>query len=347
MPPGMYQAHEAPYQEGPPPQAENVQYADYIAKGDIPGPIQRYWRPQQGQGSHNQGNYNNNQGNYNNNYDGPNQGRYNNNNNNGSLRFESMLEKVLASQTNTEKTLSKLSETVVSLSAAIQNLEQQMRDLSREHHPARKGADQNVVDIEPIIEEDEVRSEVPIIDEEVQGKEKVDDIPEVAADTGKHTIKGALRPLTQMDKEKPPFPQMLANKNDDAKYVVKEMPGFAKFVKDLLTKKRSVKHETVNLTHRLSSIIASTKVQKKGDPGAFTIPCNIGLHAFARALCDNGMADISIKKPIGIINDVLVLVDKFMLPADFVILDCAVDRDIPIILGRPFLATGRALMDSE
>ncbi|XP_059302275.1 uncharacterized protein LOC132054249 [Lycium ferocissimum] len=59
------------------------------------------------------------------------------------------------------------------------------------------------------------------------------------------------------------------------------------------------------------------------------------------------MADRSIKKPVGVIDDVLVQVGKFMLPADFVILDYAVDRDIPIILGRPFLATGRALMDSE
>ncbi|XP_059288761.1 uncharacterized protein LOC132042159 [Lycium ferocissimum] len=152
------------------------------------------------------------------------------------------------------------------------------------------------------------------------------------------------------------------------------MPGFAKFVKDLLTKKRSVQHETVNLTHRVSSIISSTTIQKKRDLRAFTIPCNIGLYAFARALCDNGvsinlmpltiskqselgiprptsmrlqMVDRSIKKPVRVIDDVLVQVGKFMLPADFVILDGAVDRDIPIILGRLFLATDKALMDSE
>ncbi|XP_075088359.1 uncharacterized protein LOC142170361 [Nicotiana tabacum] len=53
------------------------------------------------------------------------------------------------------------------------------------------------------------------------------------------------------------------------------------------------------------------------------------------------------KRPVGIIDDVLVKVGKFHLPVDFVILDCAVDKEIPIILGRQFLATGRALMDSE
>ncbi|XP_070014303.1 uncharacterized protein [Nicotiana sylvestris] len=53
------------------------------------------------------------------------------------------------------------------------------------------------------------------------------------------------------------------------------------------------------------------------------------------------------KRPLGIIDDVLVRVDKFILPADFVILDCKVDYEVPIILGRPFLATGKALVDME
>ncbi|XP_070014178.1 uncharacterized protein [Nicotiana sylvestris] len=151
-----------------------------------------------------------------------------------------------------------------------------------------------------------------------------------------------------------------------------EMPDFAKYLKDLITKKRTTKNELVNVTHRVSSIIATSTVQKKEDSGAFTIPCTIGAHDFARALCDNGssinlmplaiykqaglgtprttsmrlqMSNHSIKRPVGIVDDVLVKVGKFHLPADFVILDCAVDKEIPIILGRPFLDTGRALMD--
>ncbi|XP_070034511.1 uncharacterized protein [Nicotiana tomentosiformis] len=152
------------------------------------------------------------------------------------------------------------------------------------------------------------------------------------------------------------------------------MPGFSKYLKDLITKKKTTKNEVVNVTHRVSSIIATTTVQKKEDPGAFTIPCTIWLGDFARALCDNGasinliplaiykqaglgmpsptsmrlqMADYSINRPVGIIDDVLMKVGKFLLPADFVILDCAVDKEIPIILGRPFLDTVIALMDSE
>ncbi|XP_070019794.1 uncharacterized protein [Nicotiana sylvestris] len=59
------------------------------------------------------------------------------------------------------------------------------------------------------------------------------------------------------------------------------------------------------------------------------------------------LADRTVKRPSGILDDVLIQVGKFAFPADFVILDCKVDEEIPIILGRPFLATGRALIDCE
>lgn len=59
------------------------------------------------------------------------------------------------------------------------------------------------------------------------------------------------------------------------------------------------------------------------------------------------MADRSVKRHMEILCDVLVRIGKFIFPADFVILDCQVDFEVPIILGRPFLATGRALVDIE
>ena len=59
------------------------------------------------------------------------------------------------------------------------------------------------------------------------------------------------------------------------------------------------------------------------------------------------MADRTVKRPIGILHDVLKKVESFIFPADFVILDCEVDFEVPIIHGRPFLATGRALVDME
>ncbi|XP_060170444.1 uncharacterized protein LOC132601366 [Lycium barbarum] len=137
---------------------------------------------------------------------------------------------------------------------------------------------------------------------------------------------------------------------------VQEMPGFAKYLKDLLTKKNNpLKHDTVGITHRVSAIISKTTVQKREDPGAFTIPCTIGKQDFSKALCDNGasinlmpfeifkrsglgipwpttmrlqMAERSIKRPIGVVDDVLVRIGKFLLSADFVILDWRVLMDL-------------------
>lgn len=57
------------------------------------------------------------------------------------------------------------------------------------------------------------------------------------------------------------------------------------------------------------------------------------------------MADYSLKRPISILYDVLVKVGNFIFPANSVILDCKVDFEVPTILGRPFLATRRVLVD--
>jgi len=59
------------------------------------------------------------------------------------------------------------------------------------------------------------------------------------------------------------------------------------------------------------------------------------------------MDDRTVKRPIGVLQDVLVKVEKFILSADFVILDCEIDFEVPIILGRSFLATGHALVDMK
>ncbi|GKA87527.1 DNA-directed DNA polymerase [Tanacetum coccineum] len=111
---------------------------------------------------------------------------------------------------------------------------------------------------------------------------------------------------------------------------------------------------------------------KEKDPGSFTIPCNIGHLHINNALADLGasislmpytmyeklglgepkptrmsleLADRSIQYPRGIAENVLIKIDKFILPIDFVILDMREDSKILIILGRPFLATVRAMID--
>ncbi|MCI71890.1 hypothetical protein A2U01_0093153, partial [Trifolium medium] len=60
------------------------------------------------------------------------------------------------------------------------------------------------------------------------------------------------------------------------------------------------------------------------------------------------LADRSIVHPVGILHDVLVRVAEFVFPVDFVVLDMEDDREWePLLLGRLFLATGRALIDVE
>ncbi|XP_062103845.1 uncharacterized protein LOC133814960 [Humulus lupulus] len=132
--------------------------------------------------------------------------------------------------------------------------------------------------------------------------------------------------------------------------------------------------ETVALMEGCSAMLKSKIPSKLKDPSSFTIPCSIGGRDVGRALCDLGASinvmPMSIFKKLGIeearlttvtlqlanrsmadlegkIEDVLVQVDKFIFPADFIILDYEADRDVPIILGRPFLATGRTLIDVQ
>ena len=123
-----------------------------------------------------------------------------------------------------------------------------------------------------------------------------------------------------------------------------------------------------------NAIATRSLVHKKEDPGAFTIPCSIGLLHFSKALCDLGaninpmplsifknlglgdpnpttmrlpMADQTVKRLIGTLHDVLVKVELFIFPSDIVILDCEVDFEVPIIIGRSFLAIGCAFIDME
>ncbi|XP_075475699.1 uncharacterized protein LOC142509748 [Primulina tabacum] len=104
---------------------------------------------------------------------------------------------------------------------------------------------------------------------------------------------------------------------------LEQMPNYAKFIKDVMSKKRKLQEfETVKLTEEELEL---------GEVKPTTITLQL--------------ADISLTYPRGIVEDVLVKVDKFIFPADFVILDMEEDHDAPLIFGRPFLATERALID--
>ncbi|XP_062093749.1 uncharacterized protein LOC133799767 [Humulus lupulus] len=151
------------------------------------------------------------------------------------------------------------------------------------------------------------------------------------------------------------------------------MPNYVKFLKDILTKKRRLgKFEMVALTEGCSDILKNKIRPKLKDLGSFIIPCSIGGRDVGRTLCDLGasinmmpmyifkkfrirkarpttvtlqLVNLSMAHMEGKIEDVLVQVDKFIFLADFFNLIYEEDRDVLIILGRPFLATRRTLID--
>ena len=159
--------------------------------------------------------------------------------------------------------------------------------------------------------------------------------------------------------------------------MIKQVPTYAKFLKDICTVKRGFNvNKKAFLTEQVSAIIECKTPVKYKDPGCPIISVNIGGISVKKALLDLGanvnifpysmykqlglgelkptsitlsLADRSIKIPKGTIEDVLIQVDRFYYPVDFIVLDTepvAVGANhVPIILGRPFLATSNAIIN--
>ncbi|XP_038890428.1 uncharacterized protein LOC120079986 [Benincasa hispida] len=152
-----------------------------------------------------------------------------------------------------------------------------------------------------------------------------------------------------------------------------QMPKYVNFFKDILTKKRRVgETEVLALMQECKALVNNNLPKKQKDPGSFTVSCLIEELDVGHALWDLEaninlmplsifkklrigevqptsvtlqLANRTIKYPEGKIEDVLVKVDNFIFPANFIILDYEADKEVPIILGRPFLATGKVLID--
>ena len=159
--------------------------------------------------------------------------------------------------------------------------------------------------------------------------------------------------------------------------IIKQVPSYAKFLKDLCTMKKGLGIENkAFLTEQVSAIIQSKNPVKYKDPGSPTISVNIGGTCIDKSLLDLGasvnllpnsvykqlglgelkptnitlsLADRLVKIPKWIVEDVLVKIDKFYYPVDFVVLDtepiASEPNHVPIILGRPFLATANAIIN--
>ncbi|GJU61843.1 reverse transcriptase domain-containing protein [Tanacetum coccineum] len=150
------------------------------------------------------------------------------------------------------------------------------------------------------------------------------------------------------------------------------MPKFALMFKSLLNNKEKLFDSATSVNENCSAVILKMFLEKLKDPSKFLIPCDFPELVECLALADLGasinlmplsiwkklslpeltptqmileLADRSTTSPSGIAEDVFVKVGKFHFLADFVVIDYVVDPRVPLILGRPFLRTARALID--
>ncbi|GJW44270.1 reverse transcriptase domain-containing protein [Tanacetum coccineum] len=152
-----------------------------------------------------------------------------------------------------------------------------------------------------------------------------------------------------------------------------EMPKFNKWLSTLLRNKEKLEEIAITTVNAECSAIILNKVPEKlEDPGKFLIPCALQELDRTNALADSGasinllphsiykqlglgalkptrmtleLANRSVTHPMGIAEDVVVRVDGFTFLADFVVVNFEPDPRVPIILGRPFLRTAKALID--
>ncbi|CAN6583783.1 unnamed protein product [Malus baccata var. baccata] len=157
---------------------------------------------------------------------------------------------------------------------------------------------------------------------------------------------------------------------------IKQVPRYAKFLKELCTTRRRISNkEVVQVSENVSAVLQRKLPPKCKDPGSFTIPCVIGNTKFEHALLDLGasinvmpysiyasmnlgelkndgviiqLADRSNAYLKGVLEDVLVQVDNLIFPADFYVLEMEDSPNVtplPILLGRPFMKTARTKID--
>ncbi|XP_072084529.1 uncharacterized protein [Arachis hypogaea] len=247
------------------------------------------------------------------------------------------------------------------------------------------------------LEDDKVGSkkEVAIEEKDQEELKKKDEEPQ-ASKKGKQVMED--HPQGQRKEVKPyisplPYPQRLQKELKDQQFskflevfkkmeiniplaeALEQMPLYAKFLKELINKKRSWNEkDTVVLTQECSVVIQKGLSPKLKDPRSFIISCTIGNMTLEKSLCDLGASinlmplslmkklaidkvkpirmslqidDKLLKIPNGVVENLLVKVGEFIFPTDFVILDMEEEGHNSIILGRPFLAIARAIIDVE
>ncbi|XP_019263643.1 PREDICTED: uncharacterized protein LOC109241362 [Nicotiana attenuata] len=244
------------------------------------------------------------------------------------------------------------------LRTEFKNLERQFGQMANNQNTRPAGALPSDIEKNPQLKNGRELVEVPQKKKEQSGleEERVPKPVEVYE-------RNKTEPEQKSEKVPPPFPQRLRKKNDDHMFhkfldmpkqihlniplvdTLREVPKYAKYIKDIVeNKRRLTEFETVALTEECTSRIQHKLPQKLKDPGSFTIPVRIGEFDVGRALYDLGasinLMSLSVFKQLGLGAPRPTTIRKFIFPADFIILDYVADELVPIILGRPLLATG-------
>ncbi|XP_039036071.1 uncharacterized protein LOC120172754 [Hibiscus syriacus] len=148
---------------------------------------------------------------------------------------------------------------------------------------------------------------------------------------------------------------------------IKQIPNYAKYLKVIVSKRTRIREsETVTVMKGCMAMLHNRMPPKLKDLDSFTIPCTIENCYVGNSLCNLGasinlmpkfvfrilgigkekstsvmlqLEDKSYVQPEGKIKGILVKVDKFIFPTDFIVMDCEADEFTSIILGRQFLAT--------
>ena len=312
-------------------------------------------------------------------------------------------QKVLNAQTNqkiesVESSLSRKLDNMYSEISRISNQQLQGSEKGKvpfQSQQHQRGMDEIGLTNDPKLRSDEVKAVVtlrsskelkPAVSELAKSAPTVDDPLQEEQSVSKEEVKISVPP---------PFLQVLQKKKNSVNQteilevlrqvkvniplldMIKQVPTYAKFLKDLCTVKKGLNvNKKAFLTEQVSAIIECKTPVKYKDPRCPTISVNIGGISVEKALLDLrasvnllpysmymqlglgelkptsitlSLADRSIKIPKGTIEDVLIQVDRFYYPVDFVVLEteqvAVGPNHVPIILGRPFLATSNAIIN--
>ncbi|XP_012458190.1 uncharacterized protein LOC105778982 [Gossypium raimondii] len=153
------------------------------------------------------------------------------------------------------------------------------------------------------------------------------------------------------------------------------MPKYVKFLREVMSRRKRIQRfERFNLNAECTTVVPRRVPPKLKDLGSFTIPIDIGGFNFGKALYDLrpstnliplsiyrrlGLGDLretpvtlqlvdrSLVHPKRVLDDVSMRVRHFILPINFIVLNFEEDVEIPILLGRLFLATSKATIDAD